>query len=530
MEQLDRKDRRFIAACLVTILAGAAVTWALFYRAFPEASIEFRVNRTQARAEAERFLTSRGLDPTKRRFAGRFEIEEEPKVYLEKELGLATAGRFYGRDAKVWRWAMRWFQSGVKDEERVEITPLGDLASFELVRRDEAAGPRPALEEARSLSQRFLSDRDLAADLQPIEATPIVRPNRTDWRFVDERKTLRMGEATVRFETIVSGGQVSAFREFVHVPESWERSYRALRSKNETANIVGNFALILTFLAMLAVLIAKIVRKDVRWSLVGVFGLIAFLLSLLSIINGLPLTLYDYDTATPFSTFVTGRLIASVLGAIGIGAGIALVVACSEPIFRERFPRYLSLSGTFTRRGLRTKSFFRGALLGYALTAFFFAYQVVFYVVAARLGAWAPSEVKYDNMLSTAFPWATVLFVGFLPAVIEEGSSRLFSVSFLDKLGAGRFIAIVLPAFIWGFNHAAYPNQPFYIRGVEVGLAGCAMGWILYRFGALPLLVWHFTVDAIYTALILLRSGTPTTSSRARSRRSFSCCRWVSPR
>src|ERR1700757_25724 len=119
MERLDQRDKRFITLCLITIAAGALVTWALFYRAFPEASIEFRVNRPQARVLAERFLAGRGLDPSRRRFAGRFEIEDEPKIYLEKELGLEKAGRFYGREAKVWRWAMRWFQSGVKDEERV---------------------------------------------------------------------------------------------------------------------------------------------------------------------------------------------------------------------------------------------------------------------------------------------------------------------------------------------------------------------------------------------------------------------------
>ena len=191
---------------------------------------------------------------------------------------------------------------------------------------------------------------------------------------------------------------------------------------------------------------------------------------------------------------------------MAIGASIALVVASSEPIYRERFPGHLSLPGLLSARGLRSKGFFRGLLLGYAMTAFFFAYQAVFYVVAARLGAWAPAEIPYDDILNTSLPWATVLFIGFLPAVLEEGSSRLFSISFLDRLGAGRIVAVVLPAFIWGFNHAAYPNQPFYIRGLEVGLAGVAIGFLMLRFGALPLLVWHFTVDALYTALLLLRS------------------------
>ena len=51
-----------------------------------------------------------------------------------------------------------------------------------------------------------------------------------------------MGEATVRYRTTVSGSEVTGFREFVHVPEAWTRAYEKLRSKNNTANLVGNFA------------------------------------------------------------------------------------------------------------------------------------------------------------------------------------------------------------------------------------------------------------------------------------------------
>src|SRR6185369_7064403 len=188
-------------------------------------------------------------------------------------------------------------------------------------------------------------------------------------------------------------------------------------------------------------------------------------------------------------------------------AGIALVIAAAEPIYRERFPQHVSLGGAFSPRGIQTKGFFRAVLLGYALAAFFFAYQAVFYVVAERFGAWSPADVPYSDMLNTAFPWATVLFIGFLPAVSEEGISRMFSISFLDRLGAGRVLAVVIPAYIWGFGHSTYPNQPFFIRGLEVGTAGVLIGALMLRFGVVPLLFWHFTVDAIYTALLLLRSG-----------------------
>src|SRR2546426_6825071 len=103
MEKFDRKDLRFVVICVAVMAAGAAITLALFRRAFPEASIEFRVNREEARAVAEKVLRSRGRGLASHRFAGRFGVEEVPKVYLERELGLETAGRYYGKDAKVWR-------------------------------------------------------------------------------------------------------------------------------------------------------------------------------------------------------------------------------------------------------------------------------------------------------------------------------------------------------------------------------------------------------------------------------------------
>ena len=508
MEKLDRRDVRLLIACIAVVVIGGAITALLFKRAFPEASIEFRVNRSQARAEGEKLLARLGRDLARTRFAGRFDVEEEPKVYLERELGLERASRFYGRDAKVWRWKMRWFRSGVKEEERVEITPRGDLAGYESIRREDASGARLSKDEARARSVAFLEKLGIpAASLKPIEVSPITRPKRIDWVFVDERPGFVMREATVRYSTTVAGAEVTAFREVVHVPESWSRDYRRLRSKNEAAGTVATFGFFVTLIAMLGVLITKVVRRDVRWKLVAAFGAIAFVLAFLSTLNAIPLTLYDYETSSPLSSHLTRQLVLGLLGAIATGAAIALVVASAEPIYRERFPRQQSLIGMFSRRGLRTKRFFLSVVLGYALTAFFFAYQAVFYVVAARFGAWAPADTPYSDLLNTAFPWATVLLIGFLPAVSEEGISRMFSISFLDRLGAGRVLAVVVPALIWGFGHSAYPNQPFYIRGLEVGLAGVVMGILLLRFGVLPLLVWHFTVDAIYTALLMLRSG-----------------------
>src|SRR5262249_56424686 len=112
------------------------------------------------------------------------------------------------------------------------------------------------------------------------------------------------------------------------------------------------------------------------------WGLVACVLSLLSTANGIPLTLFEYDTASSLASHMTEQIVRGILGAIAVGAGIAFVVAAAEPIYRERFGSQLSLSGLLSSRGVGTKRFFKGVLLGYALVAFFFAYQAVFYVVA----------------------------------------------------------------------------------------------------------------------------------------------------
>ena len=128
-------------------------------------------------------------------------------------------------------------------------------------------------------------------------------------------------------------------------------------------------------------------------------------------------------------------------------------------------------------------------------------------LLATRFGAWSPADVPYSDMLNTRFPWLFVLFGGFLPAVSEEFLFRLFAIPWLRSVVRSRWAAIVLAGFIWGFGHAAYPQQPFWIRGVEVGIGGVALGLILFRWGVLPALVWHYSVDALYTALLLLRSN-----------------------
>jgi hypothetical protein len=376
---------------------------------------------------------------------------------------------------------------------------------------EDAPGADLAPDSARALAEAQLRG-PLAVDLSRLEFLDVKtekRPHRTDHTFTWKQTGMEWRGGDYRYEVRIQGDQPGGFREYVKIPEEWSREYARLRSKNDSTAAVAGGLDILTYLAILIVLLVRIRLRDVRWRTAFLFGGIGAVLVFLAGLNLLPGSLYRYDTTVSFGGFLISRLFYTILAALGAGLLFLVMTAAAEPLYREAYPAKVSLSGFFTRRGLRTRRFLLSVVLGLTLTCFFFCYQEAFYTVALKLGAWAPMEVPYDDLLNTAIPWAFLLIIGFFPAVNEEFSARLFSIPFLRKYTRSAALAVILPALIWGFSHANYPNQPFYIRGVEVGLAGILVGLVMTRFNILATLIWHYTVDALYTGYLLFRSGKP---------------------
>ncbi|HEX7878537.1 MAG TPA: hypothetical protein VF720_03970, partial [Candidatus Eisenbacteria bacterium] len=200
-------DRRFVAICLLVFLAGVAVVAVLFHRAFPEASIEFKVDRGEARSIAESFLAERGLPVTGDRFAGIFEADDDTKVYLERTLGLEEANRVYKEPVKLWRWQLRWFRPLRKAEVRVAVTPEGEVVGFRREIEESAPGAHLESSEARGLAESFLASRPGLdpAGLEFLETSATERPARRDHSFTWERRGWSAGAATIRVQVDVFG-------------------------------------------------------------------------------------------------------------------------------------------------------------------------------------------------------------------------------------------------------------------------------------------------------------------------------------
>ena len=505
---LTSADRRVILLAIAVAAISLGVGMKYFSHAFPEASIQFRVNRDDSTPLATKFLADRGLNIGGYRHATIFDFDDDAKVYLERTQGLARMNTLTRGPIHLWHWSHRWFKPQQQEELRVDVTPSGQVVGFDHDLPESTPGASLDSPAARALAEKFLTNvmrRDLA-DLEFVDSVSQKRPARTDYSFTWKQKDVILGDGSLRVEVDVDGDQVAGYREFVKIPEGWTRDYRKLRSRNEAANFVDEVPWILLSIGGLALLIQHLRRRNVPVRLAMYFGLVTALLYFLGQLNMFSQAEFGYSTTDSYPSFASGYVVTNLLGALGFGAFIFLLMASTEPLYREAYPGFVSIRRYFSWQGLRSRSFFIANVVGISMTFFFFAYQTVFYLAADKLGAWAPADVPFSDLLNTHFPWVMVLFVGFFPAVSEEIQFRAFAIPFLRKYLKMGPLAIVVAAFIWGFLHSAYPNQPFFIRGLEVGFGGIIVGLVMLRFGIMATLIWHYSVDALYTAFLLLRS------------------------
>jgi hypothetical protein len=502
---------RVLLLWLLAGLIGAGVAYRYFFQAFPEASVNFKVTRSAALDQARAFAASQGASLDGYQSTIVFNVDDDPKTYLEREVGLEQANRLMSSEVNVWFWDVRFFKPLQREEFRVRVDPAGHIVGFEHILEEAASGARLEQPEAQARAEAFLRNT-LHTPLEnytflPEEANSTARPNRADWSFTWERTDFRAKDAPYRLRVALAGGQVAGYQEFLKVPEAWQRSYKNLRASNDFLAEITLIPYALLLGAAISVVLALGRQGTIRWSGGLKLGLFITFLYFVNEMNQWPLTRAGYDTNASYSSFFVAQVALALLISVGSALLVVVAVLPGEPLYRAGQPNRLRLAAAFSLPGLRTKEFFCSGVIGLCLAGAHIGYVVLFYVIGRRVGVWAPQDLQYSDTLSTALPWLFPLTIGIYAAASEELLFRLFSVRFLLRTTNSRILAVVLPAFAWGFLHSNYPQEPAYTRGIEVGLIGIVAGLVMLRWGILATLTWHYTVDAFLVGLSLMRSA-----------------------
>jgi hypothetical protein len=158
-DRLKGSDKR---ALLLWVLAGVVGVWFAhhyFFRAFPEASVDFRVSRGEALKRAQSFVSGLGENINGYRSSIVFDVDENGKTYLERGLGLQEANQLMSSQLNIWYWDVRFFRPQQEEEFDVRVSPSGNIVGYEHKVEESRAGASLERAEAQDKAQNFLSGK-----------------------------------------------------------------------------------------------------------------------------------------------------------------------------------------------------------------------------------------------------------------------------------------------------------------------------------------------------------------------------------
>ena len=497
---MTRRDVLWIVCFLIAGVLGLTCYIQFFDRALPVASLNFRVDREQAHQAAEAYLNHLGYDLTDYESAQVFSYSSLPQVFLERTLGLEEANQLVREWVSVWYWNIRWFKPLQKEELRVRIDPGGRIVGFTHSILESDEGASLSEEDARVIAEVFLTDVQgfQLDDYESIEASSIERPNRMDHTFTYRKKDFVVGDdGHYRLRVTIKGDKAGYFAEYLKVPETFSRNYREIRSR---AGLLTNIASVFAFalgIAMVVVLVRKYRQRTLIWRAALGVGILVVATTFLGAVNGYPITRFGYDTTQSFVSFIlTFIFYTCLLGAVLSGIMIALSGAAGGAAAQD-VEGWKNPLARLSLRGWRSASFARITLVGYGLAFAHLGYVTIFYILGNDyLGVWSPAAMtQYSNTYSTYLPWIYPLLIGLVAATSEEFLFRLLAISLLIRWLKKPWLAVLIPAIVWAFLHANYPQEPIYIRGLELTVVGVIFGIVFLRYGVWATIISHYVYN-----------------------------------
>jgi hypothetical protein len=117
------------------------------------------VTREEALTRAKSFVASLGQDVSSYRSVIVFGVDDNAKVFLERQVGLKEANRLMSSEVHVWSWNVRFFKPRQEEEYRVGVSPEGNITGYLHKIPEAQAGAEPSRETAQEIAQKFLVKR-----------------------------------------------------------------------------------------------------------------------------------------------------------------------------------------------------------------------------------------------------------------------------------------------------------------------------------------------------------------------------------
>jgi hypothetical protein len=282
--------------------------------------VRFSVDAKQATARADDELRQSKVDPATYHRAATltYTFDDYVNEYLRRAIGIAAANGIYRDRVPSAFWAVRYFRDAQNEEYLVVVKPDGSLHSIHHTLDEKAPGANLSKEEAQARAEAFLHDQKGVnlTDWNLVDSNTDKKPARTDHSFVWEQKAaldpapaqVAAGGAHIRMQLQVQGDEVSGYRIFIKIPETW-RDVESRRTPAQLAQSFGSAALIgIALIAVLVIFLRNLKSPDVArvpWRGLTTLSVLMLLAGIALYVNRAPQLLMAYPTTWPLSSYYT---------------------------------------------------------------------------------------------------------------------------------------------------------------------------------------------------------------------------------
>lgn len=479
-------------------LIGLALFVAGYDVVFPTAAVDVNVSRKEALDLANNYLDQLGYNTSDFETALQFASRAQASVYLQKSFGIKESNEYVRKGIPVWYWNVRFFKELEKSGFGVGIDPSnGNLIYLHRSVEEFAEGKSLKQDDAYALALDFLLKLGFdIADYQVKDKISKTLDNRVDHAFDWEKKDFKADQATMRLYVGVQGDKIGAYSYYLKVPEAFSRELTKDSSSGIVLSKLTHLAMLLLLILAIIYLIRTIKVAAVNWRSGVTFVIVVLVLHLASYLNGLPLLWNSYATTISKGVFLM-MSIENFFGAV-----------ISDSLMIFAFFTLGSIYAKGMHRNHIGKHWLCESVRAFSIAGIFLGFITLFYYVAIKFfNIWMPVNSTYSNVLGSFCPWIAPIVFALSAALHEEVMYRLLGCSFVRRALDNKFLALLIPAVLWGFAHSTYQIYPMYVRGIELTIFGVFMGWVYMRHGLATVVVAHFIINAFLDSFPLLRCG-----------------------
>jgi hypothetical protein len=504
------------------LLWGALIGAALFFLSltsmWPLVDFPCFISGDAWRGQAEALCQRQGIAIPQAGAARQLWVDVPAIDYLERRFGQPATQQLIREGLPVIAHRVTLKAGGIADSAVVMIGADGRVIGWERTLQEDAAGAALPPAAAEELARAALCESPGGADgFTVVERSSSERPARRDHRLVFERR--RAGSEGLREsrELVVAGRLVAKSWGTVVVPADEQRAARSRLAPSNGLQVLGEAGLTLGGLGALWVFLARLPRGGVRLGPPARWA--AVLWALLMVVNLLQRArLFErWDPLWPGWLADGYRLLSWSLDDLTVVLPLFVFLAAADALDRE-LPLALQRGTTLWRLGrgeLRDPGVAQASLRGFAVGCLcggvLAAGVLLLRLGGARVGL-QPRDFFFYPLNSAAPLLTTLCFFAHI-ALFEELGYRFFAGSWLERLTRRRWLAIALPALVYGAMHSMFgflpPCEPFWARPLLLALVGAVWGWAFFRYDALTVVLSHFTADLFIFNWPALASGQP---------------------